>query len=399
MDLITIKDGLLLSPINGLYGEKGDVLIKDGKIDQVGSAIKPQGTVISAAGCYVTPGFIDIHTHCYPAVPLGINPDTLGIQRGTTTILDAGSSGADNFGDFYENTIKHAQTKVFALLNIAAEGLIRGHELNDLAKINVEACKACVNAHRDVIVGLKARASGSVVGNLGIRPIAIAAQAAHDLEVPLMVHVGNYPPALGDVIDVLHQGDIITHTFHGKPGGVLKANGTPIEQAILGRARGVRFDVGHGVESFSFDTYRRALAAGFDCDSISTDLHVENYQGPVFDLATTVTKLIACGEPLVGAIAKVTSAPAAFFGLEGLGQLAPGMTADVNVFRYDDVDVTLQDATCATVEVKHHVNVRKTIYSREGRSQVMEHPDVPWDPKAVTAEELAARIAEAKKEN
>lgn len=399
MDSLTIKNGMLLSPANGFDGEKGDVLLRDGKIAEVGGCIEPQGEVIDATGCYVTPGFIDIHTHCYPAVPLGIDPDVLGIQRGTTTILDAGSAGADNFMDFYEGTIKHAKTKVFSMLNIAAEGLIRGHELNDMAKIDVDACKACVNAHRDVIVGLKARASASVVGDLGIKPIALAAKTAHELGVPLMVHVGNYPPALGDVINVLNHGDIITHTFHGKPGGVLNADGTPIEQAVRGRARGVRFDVGHGVESFAFETYKRALAAGFDCDSISTDLHVENYQGPVFDLATTVTKLIACGEPLADAITKVTSVPALFFGLDGLGQLAPGMTGDINIFRYDDVDVTLQDATCATVEVRHHVNVRKTIWSRGSQTHILEHSDTPWDPKAVSAEELAARIAEAKKEN
>ncbi len=399
MDLLTIKNGMLLSPANGFHGEKGDVLLRDGKIVEIGGTIEAQGEVIDATGCYVTPGFIDIHTHCYPAVPLGIDPDVLGIQRGTTTILDAGSSGADNFEDFFENTIKHAKTKVFSMLNIAAEGLIRGHELNDLAKINVEDCKACVASHRDVIVGLKARASGSVVGDLGLKPIAIAAQTAHEIDVPLMVHVGNYPPALGDVIDVLDHGDIITHTYHGKPGGILGEDGKPIEQAVRGRARGVRFDVGHGVESFSFNTYKRALAVGFDCDSISTDLHVENYEGPVFDLATTVTKLIACGEPLEDAISKVTSVPALLFGLDGLGQLAPSMTGDINIFRYDDVDVTLQDASCDTVEVCHHVNVRKTIWSKDGQSHILEHPDTPWNPKAVTAEELAARIAEAKKEN
>lgn len=142
MDSLTIKNGMLLSPANGFDGEKGDVLLRDGKIAEVGGCIEPQGEVIDATGCYVTPGFIDIHTHCYPAVPLGIDPDVLGIQRGTTTILDAGSAGADNFMDFYEGTIKHAKTKVFSMLNIAAEGLIRGHELNDMAKIDVDACKA-----------------------------------------------------------------------------------------------------------------------------------------------------------------------------------------------------------------------------------------------------------------
>ena len=45
------------------------------------------------------------------------------------------------------------------------------------------------------------------------------------------------------------------------------------------------------------------------------------------------------------------------------------------------------------------MNVRKTIWSRGSQTPIREHPDTPWDPKAVSAEELAARIAEAKKEN
>ncbi len=44
----------------------------------------------------MTPGFIDIHTHCYPKAFLGLDPDVLGLERGATAILDAGSSGADN---------------------------------------------------------------------------------------------------------------------------------------------------------------------------------------------------------------------------------------------------------------------------------------------------------------
>ena len=115
-------------------------------------------------------------------------------------------------------------------------------------------------------------------------------------------------------------------------------------------------------------------------------------------MATTLTKLIACGEPFEAAIAKVTNEPARLFGLEGLGQLAPGMIGDINIIRYEDVDADLQDSTCAVVNARHHVNVRKTIWSREGESHVLEHPDNPWNPKVVSAEELAARIAEAKKE-
>lgn len=397
MNLLTIKGGNLLSPANGLHGEKGDVLVKDGKIVEVGGTIEPQGDVIDATGCYVTPGFIDIHTHCYPKVPLGIDPDELGIKRGTTTILDAGSSGADTYEDFRATYVDHAETKVFTLLNISKEGLIRGHELDDPSKVDVDACMACANAHRDNIVGLKARASASVVGDQGLTPIATAAQTAHELGLPLTVHVGNYPPALGDVIDLLDRGDIVTHVFHGKPGGLVTPEGLIIDQALRGRTRGVRFDVGHGVESFSFNVFRRALAAGFDCDSISTDLHSQNYEGPVFDLATTMSKLIACGEKFEDAISKVTSVAARTFGLDGLGQLAPSMTADINLITFDPSDEQAQDATGTVLPLGRRLLVRKTIYSRGTETTVVKHPDTPWKLEVLSPEELKARAAAAKK--
>lgn len=397
MGTFTIKGGNLLSPANGLHGEQGDVLVKDGVIVEIGGTIEPQGEVIDASGCYVTPGFIDIHTHCYPKAFLGLDPDELGIKRGSTTILDAGSSGADNYEDFRTNYIEPAKTKVFTLLNISKEGLIRGHELNDPAKVDVEACMACVNAHRDNIVGLKARASASVVGDQGLTPIATAAATAHELGIPLMVHVGNYPPALGEVIDLLDRGDMITHAFHGKPGGILTEDGLVIDEALHGRTRGVRFDVGHGVESFAFSTFKRALAAGFDCDSISTDLHVENYEGPVFDLATTMSKLIACGEPFESAISKVTSVPALTFGLDGLGQLAPSMTADINIVSFDCTDEQAQDARGDVISLGRRLVVRTTLCSNGDETTVVTHPETPWKLEVLSEEELREKREAAKK--
>ena len=148
MKVLTIVGGRPLSPADGLHGERKDVLVCDGRIGEVADHIEPQGEVIDAAGAYVAPGFIDIHTHCYPKAFLGLDPDVLGLEREATTILDAGSSGAATYEDFLINTISHADTKVFALLNVSKEGLLYGHELNDPKKVDLGLVREVVAEHR-----------------------------------------------------------------------------------------------------------------------------------------------------------------------------------------------------------------------------------------------------------
>lgn len=373
MKVLTIVGGRPLSPADGLHGERKDVLVCDGRIGEVADHIEPQGEVIDAAGAYVAPGFIDIHTHCYPKAFLGLDPDVLGLEREATTILDAGSSGAATYEDFLINTISHADTKVFALLNVSKEGLLYGHELNDPKKVDLGLVREVVAEHRDSIVGLKARASASVVGDEGLTPIAQAASIAHELGIPLMVHIGNYPPAFTDVLNLLDRGDIITHSFHGKPGGILtEQRDAIIPEALAARERGVKFDVGHGVASFSFRTFKRALELGFDCDSISTDLHVENYEGPVWSITAVLSKLLNCGETLEQVIEKCTSAPAAMFGLTGLGHIQPGDVADLNLVRVEDCDEVVEDSIGDTLELSRRLVVDATIFSKGADSAVID---------------------------
>jgi len=54
----TIYDGSLADPVTGDIGIKNDVIKKVGKIE--GNAVQ----IIDAAGMMITPGFIDVHTHC-----------------------------------------------------------------------------------------------------------------------------------------------------------------------------------------------------------------------------------------------------------------------------------------------------------------------------------------------
>lgn len=88
-----IKGGMLVDH-RGRYDE--DLLIDQGKIVRRGKdiVIEPDMTVIDAAGCWVMPGGIDVHTHCHIDVGIGRSCDDFftGTRAaacgGTTTIID-----------------------------------------------------------------------------------------------------------------------------------------------------------------------------------------------------------------------------------------------------------------------------------------------------------------------
>ncbi|SHG39146.1 Imidazolonepropionase [Thermosyntropha lipolytica DSM 11003] len=63
--MLAIKNGRILTMDRAGLIEKGTIIIEDGFIREVGTdvEIKKECQVIDAAGCYVTPGFIDSHTH------------------------------------------------------------------------------------------------------------------------------------------------------------------------------------------------------------------------------------------------------------------------------------------------------------------------------------------------
>jgi len=54
----TVYDGTLANPVSTDIGIKGD------KITAIGTIDEPAGKIIHAKGMIVTPGFVDIHTHC-----------------------------------------------------------------------------------------------------------------------------------------------------------------------------------------------------------------------------------------------------------------------------------------------------------------------------------------------
>ena len=79
--------------------------------------------------------------------------------------------------------------------------------------------------------------------------------------------------------------------------------------------------------------------------TISSDLHQGNINGPVYDLATTMSKFLHLGVSLEEVIRRVTSNPARTFAFPtGTGSLKEGTTADVAVFELRDAPWEMVDS-------------------------------------------------------
>ena len=73
----------------------------------------------------VAPGLIDLHVHVYWGVShFGVEPDPTCIARGVTTVVDAGSAGADTFPGFRKFIIDVSDTRILAQLNISSQGML-----------------------------------------------------------------------------------------------------------------------------------------------------------------------------------------------------------------------------------------------------------------------------------
>ncbi|KNH33034.1 amidohydrolase/deacetylase family metallohydrolase [Pantoea agglomerans] len=312
-----------------------DIALQDGRIAAIG---KVQGNAQHerdlAGRYYLSAGWIDSHVHCYPKSPIYHDEaDAIGVAHGVTTVVDAGSTGAEHIDDFYRLT-RAAQTQVYALINIARTGIVTQNELADMTQIDGEAVQQAVARLPDFIVGLKARISSSVVGENGVQPLIKAKAIQQETGgLPLMVHIGNNPPNLDQIADLLTTGDIITHCFNGKPNRILTPQGelkAAVKQAI---ARGVKLDVGHGSASFSFEVARAAIAQGILPDTISSDIYCRNrLAGPVHNLAHVMSKFFSVGMTLPQVIDCVTLNAAAGLRLQRKGQLKVGYDADLTVF-------------------------------------------------------------------
>ena len=334
-------------------GQLVDIAIKHGKIAVLGSlpeSTEAKQTLTLAGQVHVSAGWIDGHTHCYPASPLYHDePDKVGVASGVTTVIDAGSTGADDVDDF-QQIAAGCKTRVHALLNISRIGLLRQNELADPADIDPALAQAAIRRHPSFIVGIKARMSGSVVGESGLQPLRVAKQIQRDNgNLPLMVHVGNTPPDLDEIVALLGDGDLLTHCFNGKPNRILTPAGELRQAVREAMQRGLLLDIGHGGASFSFEVAELAIRQGILPHTISSDIYCKNrIKGPVYSLAHVMSKFLAIGMTLEQVLACVTHQAADALRLPGKGRLEVGADADLTLFQVASDPILFADTEAAT---------------------------------------------------
>ncbi|TFF23252.1 amidohydrolase/deacetylase family metallohydrolase [Jiella endophytica] len=318
---------------------------------------------IDCGGAFLSPGWCDLHVHVWHGgTDISVRASQAGRSTGVTAMADAGSAGEANFHGLREYVIQPASETIRAFLNIGSIGLVacnRVPELIDMRSIDVDRTLAVIEANRDVICGVKVRASGVIVGGWGITPAKIAKRVAEIVNLPLMVHVGEPPPLIDEVFDILTEGDIVTHCFNGKKAGSIADTEKLWEHAIRLAGEGIRMDVGHGAASFDFAVARRAIERGLKPWSISTDLHLNNIRGPVHDMATTIAKLLAVGLPLEDCIAAVTARPRSLLGLSS--GLEAGAKADFTLFDLVDSKVEAVDSMGNCLSLATMVEPRRTV--------------------------------------
>lgn len=361
---LILRGGRVIDPSQGLDGVM-DVLIRDRKVEATGVGLRADGDIkaVDVTGKIVTPGLIDLHTHVYDkGTSLGVDAMQLFLRGAVTTLVDTGSAGPGNFPGFRSHVIERVPVRVLAYLNVSFAGIygfskrVMVGESGDMRLMAPTDTVEIANANRDMIIGIKVRVGRHASGFSGLAPLQIARQVSDELGMPLMVHIDEPPPMLNEVLALMRRGDVLTHCFRPFPNCAATPDGKVHDYVLKARERGVIFDIGHGMGSFSFAIARTMLANGFPPDCISSDVHALCIEGPAFDLLTTMSKFLCLDMPLTDVIRAATSAPAAALGRPELGTFRRGSAGDASILSLETGEFDYVDSVSERLIGKRRLN-------------------------------------------
>lgn len=323
---------------------------EQGKIEELGNTPPTDSSYkkIDLEGAFLSPGWIDMHTHIYYGVAgLSTDPRLIGPKTGVIIPVDVGSAGEDTFTGFKKYIVQKHEFPIKAFLNIGSIGTVGGNRISELRHpsfVDLNKTIKCIHDNQDIIKGVKVRASKVITNTWGIQAIKLAKKVANIFDIPVMVHVGEPPVFIEDVFEVLESGDILTHCFNGKRGNNLYDDSDLLLAYKSAFNKGIRFDLGHGSASFSYDSAKKAFENGVYPFTISTDIYGENIGGPVWDLSTTMSKMMHMGLELTEIIKMVTKNPAEILKLLKWDRLAVNEDVSFTAFKVKEGSFSVLDS-------------------------------------------------------
>src|SRR5690349_6832928 len=154
---ILIRNGELHDP-SVSQRRKADLAILDGKIAAIADEIPATQVLdtIDAKGIYVTPGLIDLHTHCYyGGTGLGVEADPMWARSGATTWVDAGSFGWDTTGGFRRFIVRPAQAPIFRFVYVCPSSRDASVGPVKYVRRGMRRTGETAVGNRDIILGVK----------------------------------------------------------------------------------------------------------------------------------------------------------------------------------------------------------------------------------------------------
>lgn len=362
---IVIRGGTVCDPARK-FKKRTDVGISDSVIATVedGIAAARGRLVVDAAGHFVTPGLVDLHTHCYyGATGLGIEAGPIAARSGVTTWVDAGSFGVTQAEGFRKFIVAPSPVRIYGFVYLYPDNRNPDMDAVKYVRSFIKRTGETVVRDRDILLGVKLQVGSNMNGRYSYDFLKIARELCDGYSIPLMTHISFSPPETDQVMELMKPGDIITHCYNRHTLGILDENGKVKASVKEARKRGVLFDVGHGLGSFNFEAAKKALDDGFVADTISTDIYNLNAErGPVYDMPTTMSKMMHLGMTFDDVLARTTIAPAKIVNrVIGMGTLAVGSPADVAVLRVENGEFPLTDSQKNTVTAKQRVVAKATI--------------------------------------
>ncbi|MFC1650077.1 amidohydrolase family protein [Candidatus Latescibacterota bacterium] len=341
---ILLKGGHVIDPANNI-DKVCDVAVADGVIARIEVNISPASArkVVDVSGYIVSPGFLDIHSHCFATFGnpgRWVFPDHHSFQSGVTTFIDAGTSGAESFEDF-KKVIDISKTRILVFLNISAPG--KNNSQNEPINFKVDLAVETARKYPEIIVGFKTCdywPAGNPYDEVHTPWASVDSALAAGKKSGLPVMSSFHPrPAEGDfpvrslrelLLEKFRRGDILTCMFSPHI-PIISEDGNVNRDLIKARKRGILFDGTHGAGSLLFRSAAPLIKQGFIPNTISTDLHGPGRTSAVVDMLTVMTKYLNLGIPVGEVIRCSTINPALAVNRPDLGTLSVGAVADIAV--------------------------------------------------------------------